>query len=937
LIIEKDVKPKKQKKIKNSALPVWTGGQVELTGTSIIMNVAARFALLCAATAGTLLLFVQLYQIPVDINIVVFWSVLASIAFNVSFIYLKFRYALPLFILAFILFLRLRGGEFLFNLGCLADYFLLYIDSDIVRTAGYSSRDYYAVFDNMSLIFYEGIEQGVIYFSVFLSLLFALSARGKFIGSILITSIIVLIPAIASQKATYVPAMTVLAVSMLGLYSIWASQEGSFLKSQNPRKQKKPPFIPKIHRHSVNGAIAALIALSAASIAQRAIPIEKTQETIDFWGEAADSVIEWFYEIGERIGGGFTAINAPMIDTTGFTPGGSIESPGQLSINNPTMSRRHIMNVTLENQGIPIYLRNGIGTVFNPSTGRWDVGSRGNRMSDFPDSFYPEHEYLIFRQRADAVGYNADSLIGRQRVDVEKLFGLRHIMLPTSPYMPDYKADNRFNWTHDSILQTRGRPSPHSSYTWDVLYPIVSNFNLGSALADINTLILGENPLTAAQAQELPNLRAHYNDYLFLRFASSATLPDTGALRIFVDEYGLTATEYQQMIREYEEMVREVYTVTVPSETENMQRLWNEIIPPGFIRIALTPADVVNPDGTLNNFYRATLIENHFKNNYTYSLTEDNNSGENTLLGNFLFETRAGHCALYATAMTLLLREQGIPARYVTGYVVGNGNGVRTYDNRFVYEVLERDLHAWVEVYFENIGWLPFDPTPPIYESHFLEAERNNAGAQTTTPRTMPTTPPEATPPEITTTTPITTPPDTITTPGETPETTTTPFEHIPHEAPRIFPMHILIFAAIVLLAGVFAASIIVFISSVGKIEKKRLAKYTGMTERNTAREAYRFIMRLLKIEGLNVLPGEVPVKFAQRTDEIITGVPETMAAMGAVIDVIKKLEFSREELTAEEYDRLGCSVTELYEQIVTGHKPLKRFIRKVIAFNVVK
>jgi len=58
---------------------------------------------------------------------------------------------------------------------------------------------------------------------------------------------------------------------------------------------------------------------------------------------------------------------------------------------------------------------------------------------------------------------------------------------------------------------------------------------------------------------------------------------------------------------------------------------------------------------------------------------------------------------------------------------------------------------------------------------------------------------------------------------------------------------------------------------------------------------------------------------------------------MVPVIDIIEKLEFSREELEAEEYARLSRSVEELYGRIVTAHKPFKRFARRIVAMNVVK
>jgi transglutaminase-like putative cysteine protease len=74
----------------------------------------------------------------------------------------------------------------------------------------------------------------------------------------------------------------------------------------------------------------------------------------------------------------------------------------------------------------------------------------------------------------------------------------------------------------------------------------------------------------------------------------------------------------------------------------------------------------------------------------------------------FLFETRAGHCEYFATAMALLLREAGVPTRIVNGYLGAHWNGLGEY-----YAVRQADAHSWIEVHFGPLGWVTFDPTPP--------------------------------------------------------------------------------------------------------------------------------------------------------------------------------------------------------------------------------
>lgn len=72
----------------------------------------------------------------------------------------------------------------------------------------------------------------------------------------------------------------------------------------------------------------------------------------------------------------------------------------------------------------------------------------------------------------------------------------------------------------------------------------------------------------------------------------------------------------------------------------------------------------------------------------------------------FLFDLRRGYCDYYATAMTLMLRHLGVPARTVSGYAEG------FFDEEYgYYYVTDADAHTWVEVFFPNFGWVEFEPT----------------------------------------------------------------------------------------------------------------------------------------------------------------------------------------------------------------------------------
>lgn len=76
----------------------------------------------------------------------------------------------------------------------------------------------------------------------------------------------------------------------------------------------------------------------------------------------------------------------------------------------------------------------------------------------------------------------------------------------------------------------------------------------------------------------------------------------------------------------------------------------------------------------------------------------------------FLFKYRIGYCQQFSGTMAMMLRMAGIPARVATGFAPGTPQT----DSPGVYKVRDLDAHSWVEVYFTDIGWVTFDPTPAI-------------------------------------------------------------------------------------------------------------------------------------------------------------------------------------------------------------------------------
>ncbi len=104
--------------------------------------------------------------------------------------------------------------------------------------------------------------------------------------------------------------------------------------------------------------------------------------------------------------------------------------------------------------------------------------------------------------------------------------------------------------------------------------------------------------------------------------------------------------------------------------------------------------------------YAAVLaIESWLRQTGGFTYDESPPRGQGAPLVSFVTQTRAGYCQHFAGAMAGMLRMLGVPARVAVGFTSG------TPDNG-TWVVTDHDAHAWVEVWFAGVGWVPFDPTP---------------------------------------------------------------------------------------------------------------------------------------------------------------------------------------------------------------------------------
>ena len=125
-----------------------------------------------------------------------------------------------------------------------------------------------------------------------------------------------------------------------------------------------------------------------------------------------------------------------------------------------------------------------------------------------------------------------------------------------------------------------------------------------------------------------------------------------------------------------------------------------ETVPDRVLELA---ADVVASQPTA--YDQAKAIET-FLRTYPYTLDIPDPVSDRDVADYFLFDLQKGYCDYYATSMVVLARAAGLPARVVVGFVEGRYD---EDDDRYL--VTEADAHTWPEVYFNGIGWIPFEPT----------------------------------------------------------------------------------------------------------------------------------------------------------------------------------------------------------------------------------
>ncbi|MBN2336464.1 hypothetical protein JXL21_12980 [Candidatus Bathyarchaeota archaeon] len=153
------------------------------------------------------------------------------------------------------------------------------------------------------------------------------------------------------------------------------------------------------------------------------------------------------------------------------------------------------------------------------------------------------------------------------------------------------------------------------------------------------------------------------------------------------------------------EVQSEVYTFnasTLDDATPYNSTLYKQV--PEKLRNKILPLAEQVTRNQESPYLKVKALENYLKNQYSYNLSYTRSPVNVDPVEWFLFHERQGVCTNFNTALTLLARSLGIPARLATGYLVNPESEVQT--------VKATQAHAYAEVLFDDLGWIVFDATP---------------------------------------------------------------------------------------------------------------------------------------------------------------------------------------------------------------------------------
>ncbi len=422
----------------------------------------------------------------------------------------------------------------------------------------------------------------------------------------------------------------------------------------------------------------------------------------------------------------------------------------------------------------PVYLRTWIGSTYKNST--WTAATAEDieaYRETFGNDFTPESItedfyraiYPNFDNISELNGYKDNTKIGfiTERVNVTRKYS-NGVLL----FMPSFAMPTHGLMRYQSMEPTR---LPYRAYydgVWTSKYfangtqystlSMVTTMKvptLGSVYAnqiEYYEMSLGE--IISGRADRYINsdeAEAYVKEHENRLEAREISYNGDSILRRYVFEMtdGERESLKEQYAREklYGEYVREVYTKTDEFDNnpihEKAVSILLEAVENGKILVDLQSQagidvfELIKTPGSIDeeHYHEITLaLINYMTENCAYTTKPieiagttipniESIDGSISAVVDFLTMTRSGYCVQYASSLAMMLRSLGIPARYCEGYIAADFESRFHSDDdplvRYKATVLDSDAHAWVEVYYDNLGWVQYEATDPYLDGMY--------------------------------------------------------------------------------------------------------------------------------------------------------------------------------------------------------------------------
>lgn len=675
------------------------------------------------------------YDLPADAVALSLGAVLFSAAFSLLFAFVKRRVAIPIiaFVAGVIILWGLEG--FWEKFSYFFDGFILQFNGRIFDTAALTVHPMRLLESGgvYSLSYVDGVTFGSVILCAIFSLITAAGLIGKpHILPSLASFIILLSPLMASERLRFDPRI----VPLVALYA-GALAVGVYYRDGLAIRQV---YVVGGYRRKIqmddrrfNAAVASMSALERTTA--RGLRYSKYFSSI-ISAAAMFTVIGFIITAVCRDS---TGINyQPLYDKLAGidTPNSSNSTPfrtgpeanyfvspntsifgeqNRMQLTSPSRSTKEILRVTKSVGVKPVYLRGDIGIDFDGTSWSSAVVEepedwRGNNLNyEYCPIEYEALDDLIFEYNSM---YNSDfnwATIQENSMSVEYLCDTDVVFTPA--YDSGFKVykSSEFSLFGDYAARRRMDKSTGETLTYTALIPAYLD---GSNKTDLGFFI------SSLQAYDKSVGSSKWNDMLWEKQRDLGRLSnnDYDKYKIFVlDTYLGVPDEMKAPLENFMERsglnARRENELTFAKNTSS------------------TFFEHKQSDELFDRYVSAMTLSQFLKDNYTYSL--DTRIDRRDPVMSFLEDTKSGHCALYASAMTLILREWGIPARYCTGFAASADLKMQT--------LRSKDLHAWCEVYLDGMGWVTFDPTASAIFGNQNGSENPNSSASSVPNSSAPT------------------------------------------------------------------------------------------------------------------------------------------------------------------------------------------------------